>query len=75
LLFSLQKRNPEGVVTVSFDSLENADECCEQLNNRVWKNGRIITCCTWDGKTKYDLEENEEEQNRRLEEWHKYLES
>jgi hypothetical protein len=69
------KRNPEGVVTVSFDTLEEADECCERLNNRVWKNGRIITCNTWDGKTKYDLEEDEEEQNRRLEEWHKYLET
>ena len=60
---------------MSFDTLEEADECCENLHNRVWKNGRIITCNTWDGKTKYDLEEDEEAQKRRLEEWHKYLES
>ena len=52
-----------------------ADACCEYLNNRVWKNGRIITCETWDGETKYDKEEDEEEQQRRLSEWHKYLES
>ena len=52
-----------------------ADTCCEYLNNRVWKNGRIITCVTWDGDTKYDYEESEEERQKRIDEWHKFLES
>lgn len=52
-----------------------ADECVDYLNNRVWKNGRVITCETWDGKTKYVVEETEEETNRRIEEWHRFLES
>ena len=52
-----------------------ADTCCEYLNNRVWKNGRIITCVTWDGETKYDYEETEEERQKRIDEWHAFLES
>jgi len=70
----LYERNPEGVATVSFKEVEDADECCEYLDNRVWKNGKIIACATWDGKTKYDLEESIEEQQRRIDEWHKFLE-
>ena len=52
-----------------------ADVCCEYLNNRVWKNGRIITCSIWDGDTKYDVEESLEEQQRRISEWHQFLET
>jgi len=52
-----------------------ADTCCEYLNNRVWKNGRVITCETWDGDTKYDYEETEEERQKRIDDWHKFLES
>jgi len=52
-----------------------ADQCTQYLNNRVWKNGRVITCETWDGETKYEVEETEEEQQRRIQEWHKFLES
>lgn len=70
----LKERNPEGVVTVSFKEVEMADRCCEYLNNRVWKNGRIITCETWDGQTRYEVEETEEEREQRLAEWHRYLE-
>jgi HIV Tat-specific factor 1 len=69
------KKNPAGVATVSFKSVDDADNCCEYLNDRVWKNGRIITCETWDGKTKYDVEETEEERQTRLDEWHKFIEA
>jgi len=63
------------VATISFKDIDMADTCCEYLNNRVWKNGRIITCVTWDGDTKYDYEESAEERQKRIDEWHKFLES
>lgn len=52
-----------------------ADRCCEYLNNRVWKNGRIISCVTWNGKERFEQEETEEERQQRLDEWHRFLES
>lgn len=64
-----------GIATVGFSDVEEADICCEYLDNRVWRNGRIIKCETWDGKTKFDQDETEEEQQKRIDEWHKYLES
>ena len=63
------------MATVSFKEVEMADVCCDYLNNRVWKNGRIITCSIWDGDTKYDVEESLEEQERRISEWHQFLET
>ena len=71
----IYEHNPEGVVTVSFREVEMADGCCEYLNNRVWKNKRIIKCETWDGETRYDHEESEEERQKRIDDWHKFLES
>ncbi len=61
------------MATISFKDIDMADHCCEYFNNRVWKNGRVITCETWDGVTKYDLGETEEERQKRIDEWHKYL--
>lgn len=52
-----------------------ADTCCVYLNNRVWKNGRIISCVTWDGESKFQVEETEEERQQRINEWHQYLET
>lgn len=76
ILFSkFQENNPAGIATISFREVEMADQCTQYLNNRVWKNGRVISCETWDGETKYEVEETEEEQQRRIQEWHKFLES
>lgn len=72
---NLKEKNPEGIVTISFKEVEQADTCCEYLDNRVWKNGRIISCKTWDGQSRFDLEETEEEREKRINEWHKFLES
>jgi hypothetical protein len=52
-----------------------ADNCCDYLDDRVWKNGRIISCQTWDGESRYDLEESEEAQQQRIDEWHQFLEA
>ena len=43
------------------------------LAGRLFFNGRIMKAQTWDGKTKYRVEETEEEERARLEEWAKYL--
>ena len=63
------------MVTASFKDVEMADDCIQYLHNRVWKNGRIISCEQWDGETKYDMEEDEETRQRRIDEWHKFLEA
>lgn len=71
----LKEHNPEGIATISFRDVEQADQCTEYLHNRVWKNGRVITCETWDGVTKYEVEETEEEEAKRIAEWHNFLEA
>ena len=60
---------------MSFREIEMADRCCEYMDNRVWRNGRVISCETWDGETKYEVEETEEEKQKRITDWHKFLET
>jgi len=71
----IHENNQEGVATVSFREIEMADRCCEYMDNRVWRNGRVISCETWDGETKYEVEETEEERQKRIADWHKFLET
>ncbi|GBM27438.1 HIV Tat-specific factor 1 [Araneus ventricosus] len=66
-------RNPEGVVSVTFMEPEMADECINLMNGR-WFAGRKLTAETWDGKTKYKVIETEEERQKRLQKWEKFLE-
>ncbi|CAL1272025.1 unnamed protein product [Larinioides sclopetarius] len=66
-------RNPEGVVSVTFTEPEMADECINLMNGR-WFAGRKLTAETWDGKTKYKVIETEEERQKRLQKWEKFLE-
>ncbi|CAF0859237.1 unnamed protein product [Adineta steineri] len=64
--------NPDGAVTVGFADIDQADACCQYMNDRIW-HGRIIQCHIWDGSTKYNVEASTEEEKARLNEWHKYL--
>ena len=48
-LFYSFKGNSDGVVTVFFTEIEQADACCQYMNGRIW-HGRVIECKTWDGK-------------------------
>ncbi|KFM76892.1 HIV Tat-specific factor 1, partial [Stegodyphus mimosarum] len=66
-------RNPDGVVAVTFSEPEMADECINLMNGR-WFASRQLTAETWDGKTKYKIVETEEEREKRLNSWQKYLE-
>ena len=65
-------RNPEGVVAVFFNDFEPADKCVELMNGR-WFAGRQLSANNWDGKTRYKVEETEEEAKKRIDEWNKYL--
>lgn len=50
-----------------------ADEVIKLLNGR-WFAKKKITAETWDGKTKYDIEESEAERDERLKKWGEFLE-
>lgn len=69
---AIYDRNPSGVITVTFREPEEADECITALNGR-WFAQKRITAETWDGKTKYEVIESEEERQKRLNKWTDYL--
>ncbi len=88
IFFLFFKANPDGVVTVTFADVDQADLCREYMNNRIW-HSRVIQCQNWDGKifliffknsivfvlgaTKYNATASTEEEKERIDEWHKYL--
>ena len=46
------------------------------LDGRLYVSGgerRVLAAAVWDGKTKYKLQETEEEKEKRLEKWDEYL--
>jgi len=65
-------RNEEGTAQVFFRTPEEADRCIEVLHGR-WFAGQKITAETWDGVTKYRVEETEEEKAQRLAKWDDFL--
>lgn len=66
-------RHAEGVVAVFFNDFESADKCVELMNGR-WFAGRQLSAQHWDGKTRYKVQETEEEAAKRIAEWDRYLE-
>lgn len=67
------QRNSDGVAAVTMNEPEEADTCIQALHTR-WFAGRRILAETWDGKTKYLVEETEEEKKKRIAQWEKFLE-
>lgn len=51
-----------------------ADEVIKLLNGR-WFAKKKVSAETWDGKTKYEIEESEAERDKRLKTWGSFLES
>lgn len=51
-----------------------ADEVIKLLNGR-WFAKKKVSAETWDGKTKYEIEESEAERDKRLKKWGSFLES
>ncbi|ESO84279.1 hypothetical protein LOTGIDRAFT_62731, partial [Lottia gigantea] len=66
-------RNVEGTISVMFKTPEEADVCIEALHGR-WFAKKQIHAETYDGKTKYEVEETEEEKAERIQTWNKFLE-
>jgi len=64
--------NPEGVVTITFESAEMADQAVRMLNNRL-VDGRRLEAHLWDGETKYKVEETEEQREERMSRWAKFI--
>ena len=46
------QNNPEGVISATFENVEQSDLAVKSLNGRV-VDGRCINVALWDGKTKY----------------------
>lgn len=65
--------HPEGIVMVTFQEFDAADKCVELMNGRFFA-GRKLDAQHWDGKTKYKIEETEEEIEKRMNKWYEHLE-
>lgn len=65
--------NPQGVATISFQEFDAADKCVSVMNGRFF-DGRRLEATLWDGKTKYKIQETEEELEARMRKWDDYLE-
>ena len=61
---------------VFFRSPEDADVAISMLDGRLYITGsdqRVLSAAAWDGKTKYKVNETEEEERERLANWEKFL--
>eukprot|EP00188_Purpureofilum_apyrenoidigerum_P000993 Plantae.Rhodophyta-Purpureofilum_apyrenoidigerum.ctg15059.p1 GENE.Plantae.Rhodophyta-Purpureofilum_apyrenoidigerum.ctg15059~~Plantae.Rhodophyta-Purpureofilum_apyrenoidigerum.ctg15059.p1 ORF type:complete len:442 (+),score=123.00 Plantae.Rhodophyta-Purpureofilum_apyrenoidigerum.ctg15059:65-1390(+) len=67
------ERNPEGAVAIKFKQSASAENCIENMNGRFF-DGRKLEADFYDGKSDYRVKETEEERQRRLKEWDKWLE-
>jgi len=68
----LYDKHPDGVCQVYFKEVSEADMAVEMLNGRMFGR-KVMEVATWDGRTKYKMEESKEEEAKRLEEWENYL--
>ena len=68
------QRHTDGVVSVTYKEAEQADLCVSSLHQR-WFAKRRILAATWDGQSKYEVEETEKEREERLKKWENFLET
>merc|ERR1740131_709819 len=71
---TLYDKHPDGVCQVFFREPSEADMAVQMLNGRMFGE-RVLSVVTWDGKTKYKMEESKDEESMRLQQWEKYLHS
>jgi len=64
--------NPEGVVTLTYETVECSDIAVKSIDG-VIRNGRQIQASLWDGKEKFKRQETEEERRRRNNAWEDFL--
>ncbi|XP_070494777.1 17S U2 SnRNP complex component HTATSF1 isoform X2 [Chironomus tepperi] len=67
-------RHPEGVVQVTMADPEEADLVIKLMNGRFFGE-RKLTAETWDGKTKYKIDESETDKTVRVQKWESFLET
>lgn len=70
----IHDRHADGVAEIVFKEFEQSDLCVQIMNKRLFGDRRLIAEL-WDGKTKYRIEETEEERKERLGQWEKFLEA
>jgi len=62
---------------VFFSSPAEADQAVSMMDGRLFflgkLKGKTMNAATWDGKTKFKTGETEEEEQKRLEQWDKWL--
>lgn len=64
----------QGICQVFFSTPEEADMAISMLNGRMFSSNKIpMKSYTWDGKTKYKINETQEEEKERLANWDKFL--
>lgn len=71
---TIYDRSPEGVATIAFSEFDAADACLRRMHGRFFA-GKQLSATLWDGKTKYRVEETEEEREKRLGQWNSFLTS
>uniref|UniRef100_A0AC35TJ18 HIV Tat-specific factor 1 n=1 Tax=Rhabditophanes sp. KR3021 TaxID=114890 RepID=A0AC35TJ18_9BILA len=66
------ENHPEGVVCGKFSNTDQSDQAVKHLNGTLIR-GRVVSADYWDGKTKYNVEEDEEQAKARMQAWDKHL--
>jgi HIV Tat-specific factor 1 len=72
-------KNGQGICQVFFATPEEADGAIPMLDGRMFNSNSTINklspmkAYTWDGKTKYKINESEEEEKARLANWDTFL--
>lgn len=67
------QRHQDGVAQVTMSDHSESDLVVQMMNGRYFGQ-RKLTAELWDGKSKFKIEETEEEKQKRLQNWDKHLE-
>nr|XP_016934246.1 HIV Tat-specific factor 1 [Drosophila suzukii] len=65
-------RHPEGVAQINMSSPEEADQVIQMMQGRYFGQ-RQLSAESWDGKTKYKIDESAVEASERLSKWDEFL--
>ncbi|KAI8040259.1 HIV Tat-specific factor 1 [Drosophila gunungcola] len=65
-------RHPEGVAQINMSSPEEADQVIQMMQGRYFGQ-RQLSAESWDGKTKYKIDESAVEAHERLSKWDEFL--
>jgi HIV Tat-specific factor 1 len=72
--FQIFEEHPQGIIKIKFKTPSGAEKCIQALNGRFY-NGKTVEVAYWDGKTDYSKVTDKEIEEKRLEEFGKWLEN